>query len=279
VIDWSDEDGNHHSEHCVDALRRINDQLGSRSMSQIPISLFLTVGRDKVGWNDILFLSSSVRGEMGEPVSLPEGWSPANPPDIPEELFGRTCSMKQLQTLLENNTVSALLGAPGMGKRTLVAAWARTFNKKILWLKKGNQREYSIDPGETDLLVVLDTPVIDIASTLIQGSGIDLQDPRDDRWPEILRGLKLLSIMEGDMVLEGDGIMVLEGLDEDPFVKEAVSSGLPEKFSLPFYKASRGSPTALAYLNEMDRSTLEKIGTLDEEAAIMSLVLGYRSRL
>ena len=80
IIEWTDEDGEVHSEHCVDALRRINDRLGTRGLSQIPISLFLTMGREKVRWNDILFLSSSVRGDSSGSITLPEGWVPATPP-------------------------------------------------------------------------------------------------------------------------------------------------------------------------------------------------------
>jgi hypothetical protein len=85
--------------------------------------------------------------------------------------------------------------------------------------------------------------------------------------------------MEGNLKSRGSRLMVLKGLDEGTFVKEAKASGLPGKLSNPFYKASRGSPMALEYLKEMDSSILEGLGSLDIEAAVMSLILGLRSRL
>jgi hypothetical protein len=73
--------------------------------------------------------------------------------------------------------------------------------------------------------------------------------------------------------------MNLEGLDEASFTKRAIQAGLPEEVTLPYFHASKGSPMALAYVEEMDDTVLKNLGSLDEEAAVMSLMLGLRSRL
>jgi len=279
VMEWIDETGTSHSEHCVDALRRINDHLGSRGLSQIPISLFLTIGREKVGWNDILFLSSSVRGETTETICIPEGWIPISSPKVPEVFLDRQKDMKRLQDLVDGSSLLALTGEAGIGKRTLVAAWAERNKRKILWLDRGEGSEFCIDADRYDLLVMIGAPMVDVTSTLVRGDGIDLSDPRNEDWPELLRPIPLLGIMDGYLGSSGEGIIDLKGLDEGTFVREAIGSGLPEKLAIPFFKASKGSPMALSYLGELEDSTLGGLGTLDEEAAIMSLILGLRSKL
>ncbi len=279
VMEWIDETGTSHSEHCVDALRRINDHLGSRGLSQIPISLFLTIGREKVGWNDILFLSSSVRGETTETICIPEGWIPISSPKVPEVFLDRQKDMKRLQDLVDGSSLLALTGEAGIGKRTLVAAWAERNKRKILWLDRGEGSEFCIDADRYDLLVMIGAPMVDVTSTLVRGDGIDLSDPRNEDWPELLRPIPLLGIMDGYLDSSGEGIIDLKGLDEGTFVREAIGSGLPEKLANPFFKASKGSPMALSYLGDLEDSTLGGLGTLDEEAAIMSLILGLRSKL
>lgn len=279
ILKWTDETGEVHSEHCVDALRRINDQLGARGMNQIPISLFLTIGREKVGWNDILFLSSSVRREKAGSIHLPEGWAPATSPVAPDILFDREGDIKELDTLVGGHNTSAVAGEPGIGKRTLVSAWARRSGKKVLWLKQGEEGEYCIDADRYDVLVILEAKMVDVASTLVSGGGVRLMDPRGEDWPDILRELPLIGILNGSIANEGIGLMELKGIDEAIFSKEAERSGLPKQLVEPYLKATKGSPMAVEYLKEMDSSILGKLGSLDEEAAIMSLVLGFRSRL
>lgn len=278
VIEWIGENGESHSEHCVDALRRINDHLGSRGMNQIPISLFLTMGKQRIGWNDILFLSSTVRSGRMETISLPEGWAPMSPPPVPDQFMDRKDQMAQLGEMIHGSKVSALMGDPGMGKRTLVSAWAMRHGKKVLWIKKEEAGEFSIDPAKYDLIVVMGVSVLDVTSTLLDSEGVGIKDPRDESWPDIMRGLPLLGILDGTMDVRDDRLMSLHGMDEASFVKRASRAGLPKELIIPFFHASKGSPMALEYIDEMEDPVLKSLSSLDEEAAVMSLMLGLRSR-
>jgi hypothetical protein len=247
-------------------------------MNQIPISLFLTMGKQRINWNDILFLSSSVRGDRMETITLPEGWAPVPSPSIPDPFMDRDGQMVRLGELISRNEISALTGEPGIGKKSLVSAWARKMEKKVLWMKEEENGDFNIDPARYDLIVLIGSSMVDMASTLVDGN-IGLRDPRDETWPEIMRAIPILGILEGSMDVQGGPLMNLEGLDEASFTKRAIQAGLPEEVTLPYFHASKGSPMALAYVEEMDDTVLKNLGSLDEEAAVMSLMLGLRSRL
>jgi hypothetical protein len=278
VIEWMEENGEFHSEHCVDALRRINDKLGSRGMNPIPISLFLTIGKQRIVWNDLLFLSSTVRSDRMETIALPEGWAPISPPPLPVHLLDRKDQLIKLNDLISRSEVSALAGEPGIGKRTLISAWARKYGKKVLWMKREENAEFNIDPTRYDLIVIMGYSLVDVTSTLVDG-GIGLRDPRDESWPEIMKGIPVIGIMDGTIDVRGDRLLQLGGLEEVSFIEKAAEAGLPEELTLPYFHASKGSPMALAYLEDMEVAILKNLGSLDEEAAVMSLMLGLRSRL
>ncbi|MGA1872102.1 MAG: hypothetical protein ACMUHY_00385 [Thermoplasmatota archaeon] len=278
MMEWTDEKGSAHREPCVDALRRINDLLGSGSMSQIPISLFLTVGKERISWNEILFLSSSVRREGTESICLPEGFRPLPPPGIPDPFVARDDALRRLSSLIENNDVSALVGERGAGKRTLVSMLAETSGMECLWLTIGGDKEYCIEPSDYDVLVMVGAPIVDVTSTLIEGGEARLRDPRDGEWPDDLMELPLLGIMDGEMEVKGDAVLSLKGLEEAPFLEMARKAGLSEGLAREYFKASRGLPEALVFLQELEPSALSGLDTLDAEAALMSLMLGFRSR-
>ncbi|MGA1819946.1 MAG: hypothetical protein ACMUHU_02940 [Thermoplasmatota archaeon] len=278
LIVWTDDTDASQTEPCVDALRRINDRLGAASLSQIPISLFLTVGKSRITWNEILFLSSTVKSEEAGDLELPKGWKPLTPPEVPETAIEREGEMARLSELVRENEISAIVGARGSGKRTLVAMLAERSGTRALWLASEGDSEYNLDPGSYDILVLVGAPVLDVASTLIGGGRTRLRDPRDEDWPEPLMSLPVLGIMDGELDVEGDAVMALGGLSEADFLQRALETGISEDLAREYFRASRGLPGALVYLEELGSGVLRGLETLDLEAALMSLMLGLRSR-
>ncbi|MBN1539516.1 MAG: winged helix DNA-binding protein [Candidatus Thermoplasmatota archaeon] len=278
VIEWIDDHGRSEKGSCVDALRRINDRLGASSRKRIPISLFLALGRKGIGWEEILGLSSSVHRKTPDTLWIPEGWKQIIPPDLPPHLIERPSELAELLELMERNEVCVIAGDEGAGKTTLVQMLCGRSGLRALWLMRGGDREYLIDPGEFDIMVMVGAPMIDITSTLIGGGRAELRDPRDDEWPEDLRSIPLLGILEGRLVVTGNDVMSLGGLGREVFVGKAVEMGMPGELALEYYSATRGLPAALSYLAELEPSVLSGLGTLDTEAALMSLMLGLRSR-
>ncbi|MBN1390339.1 MAG: hypothetical protein JXA22_06835 [Candidatus Thermoplasmatota archaeon] len=278
TVEWTDDHGRFERENCVDALRKINDRLGASSMNRIPISLFLALGKNSVGWNELLELSSSLLSMRAGVVSLPEGWRPLAPPDPPQFVIDRTMEMEGLLSMLEHNGVSIIVGDRGAGKRTLVQLVTERSGLRVLWLSRDGEKEYHIEPSGYDIMVMIGVQMIDLSSVLIGEGRTDLKDPRDKNWPEELLAMPLLGILEGDLEAERDDIMSLGGLKERDFMEKAVEMGMMEGLAREYFKATHGIPSALSYLGEIDPSALTGLGTLDMEAALMSLMLGLRSR-
>ncbi|MGA1865982.1 MAG: hypothetical protein ACMUFK_00780 [Thermoplasmatota archaeon] len=278
VIEWIDDQGRLEKAPCVDALRKINDKLGTFSMNRIPISLFLSSGGERIGWEEILALSSSILRKTSETLRIPEGWKPVIPPDLPSHFIERPSELSDLFELIQHHDVCALAGDKGAGKTTLVQILCGRFGLRALWLMRDGEQGSLIDPGEFDMIVVVGAPMIDIRSTLLGRGRTQLRDPRDDEWPEGLRSVPLLGILEGRLEGIGNDVMSLGGLGGEVFVEKAVEMGMSGELALEYYRATRGLPVALSFLAELETSVLSGLGTLDTEAALMSLMLGFRSR-
>jgi hypothetical protein len=278
-ICWKDDDGMSSTEPCVDALRKINDLLCSMSMPQIPFSLFLTVVKENVSWNDILWLSSSVKGTETGSIDLPRGWAPVTPAEVPDDFMDRKEEITELDILLSTRRIAAVTGVVGAGKRTLVARWIMLNRKKPLWLERKEGEEVTIDPGSHDVLVLMGGEMMDIATTLKKGGEVSISDPRDDEWPDPLRSIPLIGIVEGPAKDSGPGLLSLGGLPREEFLEKAKDQGLAPDLAEDYYEASKGIPSALSYLKGLKRSALEGLSSMDREAAVMSLILGLKSRI
>ncbi len=278
-ISWKDDDGRSSTESCVDALRKINDLLCSMSMPQIPFSLFLTVLKEEVSWNDILWLSSSVRSNVVTSIDLPEGWIPITPAEVPDDFMDRKKEMGELDIIMSTRRTAAVSGEAGAGKRTLVARWLMLNRKKPLWLERKEGEEVTLDPGSHDVLVLLGGEMLDITATLKKDGEVSITDPRDSEWPDPLRSIPLIGIIEGSSRTSGPGLLTLGGLPRDEFMERATELGLAPILAEVYYEASKGIPSALSYLKGLKRSAIEGLSSIDREAAVMSLILGLKSRI
>jgi len=277
-ISWCDHDGIAARESCVDALRKINDLLGSMSMPRIPFSLFLTVLKDSVSWNDILWLSSSVKRPETGSIDLPGGWVSVTPPAVPDDFIDRKGEIEKLDILMSSRRVMAVSGEAGVGKRSLLARWLEANRKKALWLERKEGEEATLDSGAPDVLVLLGGEMVDITSTLKKGGEIVISDPRDDDWPDTLRSIPLIGVIDGPVDSSGPGLVTIAGLRKGEFLEKALQLGLSGDLAADYYEASRGAPAALAYLRGLKRTALEGLSSMDRDAAVMSLILGFRSR-
>ncbi|MEA3557724.1 MAG: hypothetical protein U9R75_00550 [Candidatus Thermoplasmatota archaeon] len=279
-LSWKDDMRQLHEGTVASTISGINGTLTRLGMKALPLSLLLTFQKDPITWNDVLWLSSTIRGDGISNICLPDGWTPATPPVLPEHVTLRKDIFPELDSALSGKGIAVLVGKKGMGKRSALEHWIEKRGRKALWMcPSTGDRGISIDEGDHDLVVLLGSDMVDIGSSFLINGRPALRDPRDDGWPKVFFDIPVVGVQDGELDLHADGIIHVTGIDEAPFVENAVRYSISRKLAHELYRAVKGSPGFLEYLSEMDGEDVPEIAGKDLETAVMMFLLGYRSYL
>ncbi len=273
-ISWSGPDGALREEKLVDASRRLNDELSALKRPSLSLSVLLSTS-SKLRWNEVLWLSASMGAATHKGYCIPKGYTISIPPKPPFKLVGRAKELGTLDRLLKEERFAVVTGSTGMGKRTLILGHANLRGLRVLWLERGSSDELCMDEGSYDLVVLNGPGEMDLSGVLMAGGELEVRDPRDGSWPDNLRSIPLVMMVESELKVKGSPI-ALGGLPMEVFVNNCVEFGLPVTLSKAFHSACEGSPSALVYLRGLTREEVTSISAMEKDDAVLRLLLGSK---
>jgi len=274
-ITFVTEEGRTVKDRVPEVLRSVNDRLSSMSRPPIPLSLFLSVANGTIDWSTVSWLSSSMRQTCGPDRCLPEGWAPIVPPPVPTRPFNIQGQLVELDRLMSRERFVVVHGPPSAGKRTLVARWATSKGKNVLWLVKAKgEGEDLLERGSYDLIVIGGEGLMDLGS-ILRGDPPVL-DPRNDGWAADLLNAPMIAIVDTEGDIPSPSLKV-PGLEAASFVEEAVNAGVPVSIATALFGAAKGNPGLLSRLPSVPAEELRALSSVSEENAVLKLLFLLRS--
>ncbi len=273
-LDWIDDEGLTHHGSVRDVHIEINHLLVSLSMGSIPLPQFLSILKETVPWNDIMWTSASI-GHCGSGPLLPNGWKPYVHKD---PIKGQTFDNEELvliDGLLEKDGMAILKGPSGSGKMEMIDLWSRSRGRRGLVLEKGDSGGNCLEGGPWDLLVLLGGGDPDVDRLLHDDN--EVKDIRDQDWPSELNGIDLIMTTSADIALKGP-VIEIKGMAWDLFRERATSAGLDELLSQELFRSTKGSPVALRSIIGSSDEYIQDLNDMDTEEAVLKVLLSLKKK-